>query len=58
LKKNPGLLSAFQQLLRERGTPDEMLLERLSAVGLIRQEGGKWKPRCGLYEEFFKRRVE
>jgi hypothetical protein len=57
LKKNPVLLTAFQQLLREHKLPDEALLERLTAVGLVQQEDGKWKPRCGLYEEFFKRQM-
>jgi hypothetical protein len=64
LKKNPTLEEAFHGVLRRsiRGqkTPDESLLdetlmERLSAVGLIRREKGQWKPRCGLYEEFFRR---
>lgn len=58
LKKNPTLLTAFQQLLWEQKTPDESLLERLAAVGLIRQESGKWRPRCGLYGEFFKRQID
>lgn len=53
LKKNPDLLIAFQQVLREQKAPDESLLERLSAVGLIRQVEGKWRPRCGLYEQYF-----
>jgi hypothetical protein len=57
LKKNPALLSAFQQLLREQKLPEESLLERLAAVGLIQQEAGKWSPRCGLYAEFFKRHM-
>jgi transcriptional regulator with XRE-family HTH domain len=58
LKKNPTLLTAFQQLLRDQRLPEEALLERLSAVGLIQQEDGKWKPRCGLYGEFFKRQMD
>lgn len=57
LKKNPTLLAAIQQLLQDQKLPDEALLERLSAVGLIQQEDGKWKPRCGLYAEFFKGRL-
>ena len=57
LKKNPALLSALGQLLREQKLPDESLLERLTAVGLIQQEDGKWKPRCGLYGDFFRRQV-
>ena len=57
LKKNPALLAAFQKLLREHKITDEALLERLSAVGLIQQEGGEWKPRCGLYGEFFRRQL-
>ncbi|HSK88750.1 MAG TPA: AAA-like domain-containing protein [Anaerolineales bacterium] len=55
LKKNQNLLVAFQQLLREQKLPDEALLERLAAVGLVQQESGTWRPRCGLYDEFFKR---
>jgi transcriptional regulator with XRE-family HTH domain len=57
LKKNPALWNAFQQLFRELKLPDESLLERLAAVGLIQQEAGKWRPRCGLYGEFFKRQM-
>ncbi len=57
LKKNPTLMAAFQQVLREQKLPDEALLERLSAVGLIKQERGTWKARCGLYEEFFRRQI-
>lgn len=55
LRRNPSLMSAFQQVLRGQKTPDESLLERLSAVGLIRSHAGKWKARCGLYEQFFLR---
>jgi len=58
LKKNPTMMDAFQQLLQNQKMPDESLLERLSAVGLIRQENGKWQPRCGLYREFFKQRMD
>jgi hypothetical protein len=58
LKKSPSLFAAFQQLLREQKLPDESLLERLAAVGLIQQSDGKWSPRCGLYGEFFKRQMD
>jgi hypothetical protein len=57
LRKNPALLAALHQLLREQKLPEESLLERLSAVGLIQQQDGKWVPRCGLYGDFFKRQV-
>jgi hypothetical protein len=57
LKKNPALLTALGQFLRDQKLPDESLLERLAAVGLIQQEDGKWRPRCGLYGEFFRRQV-
>lgn len=53
LRRNPSLMSAFQQVLRGQEIPDESLLERLSAVGLIRQDAQKWNARCGLYEQFF-----
>jgi len=58
LKKNPILFTALQKLLREQKLPDESLLERLAAVGLIQQESGRWGPRCGLYGEFFKRQID
>jgi hypothetical protein len=57
LRKNPSLFAAFQQLLRDQKLPDESLLERLSAVGLIQQNDGVWSPRCGLYGDFFKRQT-
>jgi transcriptional regulator with XRE-family HTH domain len=57
LKKNPLLFAAFQQLLRDQKLPDESLLERLSAVGLIQQHDGVWSPRCGLYGDFFKQQT-
>lgn len=53
LKKNPALMTALQQVLRGQGSPDMLLLERLSAVGLIQRHDEKWKARCGLYEQFF-----
>jgi transcriptional regulator with XRE-family HTH domain len=55
LKKNPALLAAFQRVLREGKAPDEALLERLAAVGLIQPSQGLWRARCGLYDAFFKR---
>lgn len=58
LRKNPSLFVAFQQFLREQKLPEESLLERLAAVGLIQQNDGKWAPRCGLYSEFFKRQLD
>ncbi len=57
LKKNPSMRAAFQQVLQEQKTPDESLLERLSAVGLIQRQEGRWKARCGLYEQFFLQQV-
>jgi transcriptional regulator with XRE-family HTH domain len=57
LKKSPRLLAAFQLVLRESKAPDESLLERLSAVGLIQRQDGAWKPRCGLYADFFSRQT-
>ncbi len=57
LRKNPTLAAAFQQLLWDQKLPDESLLDRLAAVGLIEQEDNQWRPRCGLYGEFFKRKT-
>lgn len=57
LKKTPALMTAFQQVLHGQKLPDESLLERLSAVGLIQSAEKKWKPRCGLYGEFFRQQT-
>jgi hypothetical protein len=57
LKKNPSLFTALQQLLWDQKLPEESLLERLAAVGLVQQDNGKWRPRCGLYGDFFKRQT-
>ncbi len=53
LQKNPALRDILQQVLHEKNVPNETLLERLAAVGLIRQENGKWQARCGLYQQYF-----
>ncbi len=55
LRNKPPLMEALLQVISEQVAPAEPLLERLAAVGLIRQEHGKWIPRCGLYEQFFRR---
>jgi transcriptional regulator with XRE-family HTH domain len=57
LKKNPALMAALQRVLQEEKMIDETLLERLAAVGLIQNEDGKWKARCGLYGAFFGRQA-
>ena len=53
LSKNAALFDAFQQVLRSKPAADETLLERLAAVGLVRQEGNQWQARCGLYKRYF-----
>lgn len=53
LHQNPTLMDAFQQVLRKKDLPAEQTLERLAAVGLLRQTDGAWLPRCGLYEKYF-----
>jgi hypothetical protein len=55
LSASPVLAAALADLLRGASIPDERLLERLASVGLVRQDGGVWRARCGLYERFFGR---
>jgi hypothetical protein len=55
LNKNPTLLNTMQKVVRKKKVPDENLLERLAAVGLIKREEGMWSSRCGLYEQYFAR---
>jgi hypothetical protein len=58
LDENPAMRDALARLLRGKDRPDEGVLERLAAVGLVKQEGGAWSVRCGLYERYFRRNLQ
>jgi transcriptional regulator with XRE-family HTH domain len=57
LAKSPALLAAFRQVLQKQHVSDESLLDRLSAVGLIKRDMENWKARCSLYENYFGRQL-
>jgi len=55
LAKNPELLNAMRQIISSRKCLDEVLMDRLIAVGLVRETDAGCEPRCGLYEDYFKK---
>lgn len=57
LNESPAMKSALQQLLGGKEPQDEEILERLAAVGLVKQVKGRWTARCGLYETYFRREL-
>jgi hypothetical protein len=54
LSQSPELREALVQLLKDRSLPEESLLERLAAVGLVGRTSSGWKARCSLYDRYFR----
>ena len=54
----PELVSALLQVIRSKRCPDEQLFFRLRGAGLIRREGRKVLPRCQLYADYFRERLD
>jgi hypothetical protein len=53
----PELTNAMRQVVMHNTCPDEMLFYRLNGAGLVRREGHKVMPRCGLYALYFRERL-
>ena len=51
------LLQAMRQVIRNNTCQDEMIFFRLRGAGLIRREGRAVIPRCQLYTDFFRERL-
>jgi hypothetical protein len=54
----PDVTAAFREILQGRGCQDEKLVYRLEAAGLATRVEGRAIAGCGLYQEFFARRLE
>jgi hypothetical protein len=57
LQGKPELISALRQSIERRGSPDELLIYRLQAAGLVRRESNAVVPRCDLYASYFRERL-
>ena len=49
LNENADLSRSMREVIRREQCPDERMRYRLLAAGLIRQDGDRCRPRCGLY---------
>ena len=58
LYREPELMQALLQVLNSSPVEDPKHLARLSSLGLIRHEGRRVLPRCRLYAEYFRERLE
>jgi len=59
LEQSPELQRALTQIVREQDSQgiEEILLDRLAAVGLVRKTPQGWVPRCGLYQRYFQEQL-
>ena len=57
LARIPDAAAEFRNVLHRQPTHDPRLLERLSAAGLITMDGDIPRPRCELYETYYKSRL-
>jgi hypothetical protein len=52
------LVEAMRQIIRHGECRDDRIFHRLRGAGLVRREGKGAAPRCNLYAEFFRRRLD
>ncbi len=57
LHERPALETAMLEIIAAQTCQDDDLYFRLEAAGLVRREGRKSLPRCGLYKEYFRERL-
>jgi hypothetical protein len=52
------LVEGMQQVIRHGQCGDDRIFHRLRGAGLVRRDGKGVAPRCNLYAEFFRRRLD
>ncbi len=57
LQTQKELVMAFDQIIKTESYPDEMSFVRLSSAGLVIRKNGLPVPRCELYSQYFKDRL-
>jgi hypothetical protein len=56
LRDRPELVSGMKAVIKKHTCPDEGVLYRLVAAGLVREQSDRaCVPRCGLYENYFRK---
>jgi hypothetical protein len=55
--QHPSLVRTLKQVIAQGQSTDEKTLHRLANAGLIKEVGGKYVCRCGLYEAYFKEKL-
>jgi hypothetical protein len=58
LQEQPAQVRALLQIIDRNSCADENLFNRLRGAGLVRREGQRVVPRCRLYAQFFKERLD
>jgi hypothetical protein len=58
LYREPDLMPVLLQVLRSSAVQEQKSLWRLYSLGLIRHEGRLVLPRCHLYAEYFRERLD
>lgn len=58
LRGHDELIACFTQILRQRTEPDEEHFWRLRGAGLVRRLNDEVVPRCQLYADYFRKRLD
>ncbi len=56
--ERPALAHAMRQIIRRHTCPDVDLYHRLHGAGLVRRAGDANLPRCGVYANYFRERLD
>ena len=57
LRTRSDMVKGMGQVLRNNSCPDEEVLHRLRGAGLVRREGDAVVPRCKLYGDYFRGKI-
>ena len=58
LYNRPELTQALQQIIRHQSHTDEQIVHRLQGAGLVRKQAQTVTPRCRLYADYFRARLD
>ncbi|MCL4300568.1 MAG: AAA-like domain-containing protein [Anaerolineae bacterium] len=58
LQERAELMTGMRQVLRHHSCADERIFFRLRGAGLVRRQGREVLPRCQLYANFFRERLD
>lgn len=58
LRNQPDLKQGLQDVLLEKPHSNQAVLDRLIAIGLVTKSNGHYLPRCGLYGNYFRAKLQ